>query len=304
MTTPSFESLVAKALAASGAAPRTWVAKDAKSPPVSYARLGIAASAELAAYARAADRLPFRKALAGVLESSPMSQWALHPIRPLESLLFKRSPAQVTAFVAGLEPIGEDPDSGAVLVAEWSGQRGTSLVASYLWNDVSPADAAPGDFVVEAKSLRALVSEVPLRRPAPSARTRAMQAAYRRGVWLGALLYSDAISVVDDPEDGTLRASADAAGLRVYARERGALGARPDLAAYWLLSHALLGHEDALADAWARTARVRHPAVRDLRSRLVSAARAPVVMARLVAKHRTDIAPSVLRDILARARAN
>ena len=290
------------ALARSGEMPRTWVAKDAPGPFVPFARLGIDASAELALYAKAAERLAFRRALAGVLVGSPLKYWALVPVRPPPSLLFKLSPACVTAFVAGLAPIGEDPDSGALLVAEWYGVRGTSLVASYLFNDVSPADAKPGDFVVEAASLGALVGQVPLVRPRPSPRTRAMERAYRRGVWLGQLLYRGDLYMVDDPEDGTLRAIEDAADLSVYARERASLAARPDRAAYWLLSHAILGHSRELADAWARTARARHPAIRDLRARLASPERATATLRRLIEKHRADEwPPGFLAEVIAKA---
>jgi hypothetical protein len=54
---PSFAARVTESLAATGREKRTWVAGDARAPLVSFSSLGIPASPELVAYAKAAERL-------------------------------------------------------------------------------------------------------------------------------------------------------------------------------------------------------------------------------------------------------
>lgn len=301
MASSSLKKLVAESLQARRGEPRTWVAGDASTPLVPLARVGIAASAELAEYIAAAERREFREAVAGILEEGPMSQWALYPVRSPTSLLFKLSPANVTAFLAGLQPLAVDPDSTAVLVASWGRGKKTSTVASFLFNDVSSADEKRGDFVVEAASIRALLGAKAPARPRATAATRAMEHRYQRGVWLGQLLFSPDYWV-DDPEDGTLRAMNDAAGLDVYRRERRLLATSPDLAAYWLLSHAILGDVAELDETLSLTHTARHPVVMDLRQRLRSGSAGPKVMEKLITKYRKELPEGFLEQVRIKAR--
>ena len=143
------------------------------------------------------------------------------------------------------------------------------------------------DFVAEAPSLRALLGARPVRRPAQTPLTRELEQRYRRGVWLGQILFGKSYWV-DDLEDGTHPRDAHAAGLDVYRRERKLLAGRPDLAAYWLLSHTLLDDAPELEETFALTRPVGHPLVVDLHARLGSATRAPRVMEKLLAKARAE----------------
>lgn len=280
------------------AEPASWVAGTSRAPLVPLARVGIAASGELSEYMAAAEQRSFRQSVAGLLHARDGRYWHPHPVRSPTSLLFRLSPAHVTAFLAGLQPLAEDPDDGAVLVASWGQGKSTSMVASFLFNDVSEADEHRGDFVFEATSLRALFGPTAQKHARATAAARALEQRYQRGVWLGQLIFGSDFWV-DDPEDGTLRAMSDAAGLDEYRRERRLLATRPDLAAYWLLSHALLGELVALEETMRLTRTVRHPVVVDLQKKLRTG---PKGLEASILKHREELPEGFLQQLRAAAR--
>lgn len=294
----SLKALLSQSLKTRGAEPATWVEGASRAPLVPLARVGIAASDELNEYVAAAEQRAFREAVAGLLHLRDGQYWNPHPVRSPTSLLFRLSPAQVTAFLAGLQPLAEDPDSGAVLVASWGRGKSTSMVASFLFNDVSPADEHRGDFVFEARSLRALFAPRAPKRPRATAAARALEQRYQRGVWLGQLLFG-ADFWVDDPEDGTLRAMQDAASLEVYRKERRLLATNPDLAAYWLLSHAILEESGPLEETLRLTRAVRHPVVIDLHRKL---RKGPKDLAASIIKHRDELPDDFLQHLREAAR--
>ena len=108
---------------------------------------------------------------------------------------------------------------------------------------------------------------------------------------------------MEDPEDGTLRAMQDAASLAVYRKERASLARAPDRAAYWLLSHAVLGAVKELAQTLELTRSIRHPVVEELHRTLGVASEAPTVLEALIAQHRPDLPRGFLGKVQAAARA-
>lgn len=177
-----------------------------------------------------------------------------------EQLLFSLSPSQLVAFLSGASVIAEDPDSGAVLVVDWF----DGAVASFLFNDVSPADPAPADFVIEARSLNELA-----RSPWPAAKPSALERRYRRAIWLAQLFHGDDW-VCDDSVDDVRRAMRDAATDDAWREERALLSTRDDLAAYWLLAHAVRGDSTALNEALAATRETTSPAVVSIRQQVAA----------------------------------
>jgi len=234
--------------------------------------LGIAASPELLAYCAAAEEKTVREAVSGLVASG---EWNVHPVRPLRSVLFHASPSHTVSFLAGLEPIAEDPDSGAVLAASWAIGEETSAVVSFLFDDVSPADAEPGDFVVEGASILAFLEAGVASEDGSAARPKASSAAcvalqrrYRETIWIAQLVYDRELWTCEDAVDDVVRAARDARPLTCFARDLDSLGERPDLAAGWLLAHAVAGRAGELATTIARTETSVHPAVMELRKKL------------------------------------
>jgi hypothetical protein len=267
---------------------------------VSLADVGIEASTELVDYMDAAEDKAFREAIAGLLSDSPR-RWNVHPMRPAKSLLFASSPSHVVAFLAGAEPMAEDPDDGAVLVASWGVGEARSPVASFLFNDVAPSDPEPGDFVLEAESIEGLMRSGgagDAGAKAKEIRSR-FERGYRRGIWLAQMIFDEADWYCDNELDDIVAAASHAARPRSYEAERALVASRPDVAAYWLLSHALLGQAGKLAEVLRAVVPVTHPLVVDLRKKLAPIARGKPVT-ELLRKHRPELDGAAL-DAIRRA---
>lgn len=276
--------------------PAAWLGTRTSGDLVSFASLGIAASAELEDYARSAEAPAFRRGIGAILETQ--CYWGVGPIRPPKSL-FRESASSVVAFLAGASVLATDPDAGAALIAAWSYDAlgaavpaartpgtpsDTSPVASFLFDDVSPSDPEPLDFVVEAPSIADLLARYGEsggrpRRATPYA--KAFARLYRRGIWITHVVHDDPAEV-----DDVVRSARDASPKKLYAKERDAFATAPHLAAYWILAHALVGDEAALGDALERARDVAHPVVVDLITKL--AGKDAKKRDALFTKHRPD----------------
>ena len=223
---------------------------------------GIAASAELIEYVTLARVSKFRKQVASVLKlSGDYIYWGVHDVRA-PSLLFAEAPSHVVSAFMSAALLAEDPDSGVCLVASW----GTGEVASYLFNDVAPVDPEPQDFFVLAPSIATWLAQggdVVEQRP-PRKSWGAMATRYRRSIWLAQIM-SSAAYASDSPRE-IVPTARDAAPLEAYALERETLANDPGLAAYWLLTHAVLGQTAELADALQRTRDARAVWLCDVRA--------------------------------------
>lgn len=282
-------ALVAALLRDRALAPADWIGGSTRTKLVPLADTGVAASPELVEYMRAAEDLSFRKAVGSVWSHD----FHPAPVRVPSSLMFRGSASSVVAFLAGTQPIAEDPDSGAVLVAAWGTPRTKSAVASFLFND------GEGDFVVEAASIRSYLErhgdDGP--RPVRSPLTVELERHYRRSIWLGQIFYDTADWYVDDPIDGTIDAMRDAAPLAAYDAERKECATRPNLAAHWLLWSALLGRNDVLIDVLARSSHSIHPVVIELRRKLAPIVKGKPVIEPLLRKHQSDWPADMLAQI-------
>jgi hypothetical protein len=224
----------------------------------------IVGARELVDYMKRAEAPRFRKDVGAILQHKGAFYWGVGPVRLAKSL-FGRTASEVVAFLMGAVVLATDPDSGAYLVATWGNARSRSMVASFLFDDVAPSDPEPGDFVVEALSIRDALESYGGRRPRETlARCKELARLYRRGIWIARL-----VAQRDPDPDDMERNKRDASPDALYAKERAHLGTHPHYAAYWLLSHAQQGRADLLADALARTCTVKNPAIVDLRKKVV-----------------------------------
>lgn len=259
--------------------PASWLSDENDEDygkPTPLADAGISASPELVEYMRLAEDPKFRQKVAAILEGG--CYWGVAPVRLPSTLLFEHTSSEVVAFLMGSSVMATDPDSGAYLVATWS----EAMVASFLFNDVAPSDEAPRDFAVESLSITECLEAYAdtERRPDDSLDPcRELARLYRRGIWIAQLIQEDDL----DPIDDIAVTARDASPIALYEKERGVLGS-PQFAAYWLLSHALLGRTRELADALERTSDTTNPAIKDLRRKLRNAA----AIDELFAKHRPD----------------
>lgn len=269
-------ALIDRLFAKSGCDPGFGEDPWKKQPIVALAKVGIK-SKELAAYEQAIGTAKRRERVSALLTSA---YWNVHPVRTPKSLLFGASPSQLVAFLAGMQPIAEDPDSGAIYAVAWDG----SGVASFEFN------GGDGGFVVEAPSLEALLRG-PKKRPADKAK---LERRYSSNIWIAQMLYDRKDWYCDDSADDILAAISDARPSADYKKDRASLGARPDLAASWLLAHALAGRDALLVDSIAATARQKHPAIQELREKLAK----PRAIDKLLAKK-----TSLTADELAQIRA-
>ncbi|WP_163999524.1 hypothetical protein [Pyxidicoccus caerfyrddinensis] len=268
--------------------------------PDAFAARGIDASPELIDYATAAAELRFRKAVGSLLEESGTS-WSICAVRPPRRLLFREMRESVVAFLCGAVPIGVDPDAGAYLVAGWGIGAKTSPVASFLFNDVSPADEEPGDFAWEAPSIRALLKTrgASERGGKSNAAANELARLYRRGIWLAQLVHKVDREDHDDPVDAIVLTARDASPMRVYTKEAKHFVSHPHWAAYWLLAHAMVGNAEALSDALERVEAIDNPVIVELRTTLKKKGRFEA----LLEKHRPELSSRDLESIRRRARA-
>lgn len=274
----SLRTLLKKLMVEGEVEPAGWLGNAGrKGKPPAFSKLGIAAAPELAQYVALAEEPAFRKSVAGVVQRDGAFYWGIVPVREPASLLFTLTASEVVAFLMGSSVLGSDPDSGAYLTASWADAE----VASFLFNDVSPADAKPGDFVVEASSISDWLTRYGSRRRPKT--NKELARLYRRGIWIAQLVQEDDLDDVDDMK----RTVADASPLKLYANERETFAKRPHFAAYWLLAHALSGRTEPLADALARTEKSKHPTIARLRKDLAPVAKNPDALFRLFAKKRS-----------------
>ncbi len=296
---PDLRTLVASLLSKRDLSPAQWIGPERAGPFVKLATLGLAASAELDEYMRLAEGLPFRKAVAGLLEPSGC-YWQVQPVRSPSTLLFRGMPSDVVGFLAGTIPIAVDPDGGAYLVADL-GRGPRSAVASFLFNDHAPADATPGDFVLESTSITGLVKSGGAAGARPErAAGAALERRYRRAIWIALMVHGTRDADAVDAGE-LLRTVGDASPLAAYTAERKHFKSRPAVAAYWLLSHALLGQVGALTDALALARGIKHPIVVELRKVLAPLVAGTPVVERLLEKHRPEWTAADLAAIRARA---
>ncbi|MDF2693092.1 MAG: hypothetical protein K0S65_1475 [Labilithrix sp.] len=255
--------------------------------PVALSKLGLSASQELVEYMKLAEDATFRQEVGAILAKEGGFYWGIRPVRSPSSLLFKETSSDVVAFLAGSIPLASDPDSGAYLVATWGSGAPESAVASFLFNDVAPSDPEPRDFVVEGVSIEDTLSSygAPGRRPKKKAALcQELERLYRRGIWIAQLVQEDDLDSIED----IARTVRDASARSVYAKERAQVDTHVHFAAYWLLSHALLGRTEDLADALERTRDIIHPAIAELRRAFAPVVKNPSAIEKLFAKHRPD----------------
>jgi hypothetical protein len=248
-------AFVKQRLADEALEPAAWIGRDKypKGGGIENAKLW---SRELREYARLAEDVTFRKRVAALVSSH--IYWGIEPVRTPVQLAFGASRERIVAFLMGCEVLGADPDSGAYLVASWEG-----VVASFLFNDVVPTDKEPGDFVVEALSIRdALAGKA---RPPKRAKVcTELAARYRRAIWLAQVYQGDDWDTVSDDLVSIGATARDAATKQALVADR------PDLAAYWIMAHAARDDRDALADVIAHTRGTKHAAVAKLRTQLAT----------------------------------
>src|SRR5688572_10724977 len=222
---PGLTALVKAQLAANDLEPAAWIGRD-KHPKGGGIENKKLWSRALHEYAQLAEGLAFRKGVAALLAEH--TYWGIVPVRTPVQLAFGASRERIVTFLMGCEVLGSDPDSGAYLVASWDG-----VVASFLFNDVMPTDKVPGDFVVEALSIRdALAGKA---RPPMRARVcKDLEVRYRRAIWLAQIYQGDEWDGVSDDLASIGASARDAAPPS----EQKHIETRPDLAAYWIMAHA------------------------------------------------------------------
>lgn len=296
MPRTNLRALTKKLMTAAELEPAPWLGDHReRGKPPAFAKLGITASPEIVDYVALAEDPAFCKGVAAILQRKGAFYWGILPVREPASLLFSLTSSQVVAFLMGSSVLGTDPDSGAYLTGSWGDAKSSSMVASFLFDDVSPADEKPGDFVVEALSIRACLEGFGGGGGRPKSslpECKELARLYRRGIWIAQLVQEDD----NDPVDELERTMRDASPLKLYEKEREHFAKRPHFAAYWLLAHALLGRAELLEDALARTKSTKHPAIADLRKRLPS-------LPKLLSKHRPDWSKSDFETIRAWGKA-
>ncbi len=242
--------------------PAGWLGDKRAGRAAPLKKHGIVAARELVEYMRLAETTAFRRQVGAILHRDGSFYWGIAPVRPPASL-FGGTASQVVAFLMGAVVLATDPDSGAYLVATWGNARSRSLVASFLFDDVAPSDDEPGDFVVEALSIRHALETYGGRRPKETLPAcKELARLYRRGIWIARRITRN------DDADDMQRTRRDASPDALYAKERARLSTHPHFAAYWLLSHTIQGRAELLADALDRTHTVKNPVIVDLRKKL------------------------------------
>jgi hypothetical protein len=283
MPKPNLKALVEKLMIDEELEPAGWLG-NRRSPgkPPSHAELGIAASPELAQYIELAEEPAFRKQVAAIVQGA--FYWGLVSVREPESILFTVTASQVVAFLIGSSVLGTDPDSGAYLIASWGDAKSSSIVASFLFNDVAPSDKKYGDFVVEALSIAGWLESYGKNKGRPKEslpKCKELARLYRRAIWIAQLIQAD-----DSDSDRDLpRTIRDASPRTLYVEERKLFAKHAHLAAYWLLAHGLIGEPEDLADALKHTEKSKNPVVQALRKILAD----PKALPKLFAKHRPDL---------------
>jgi len=265
----NLRAMVARLLADGGLEPARWAQGRKVAGSAMLAEVGAPVANSLLAYAKAAEATAFRESVAAVVSRSGGFYWSVVPVRTPRRRLSALSRSSLVTLLSGCVPIAIDPDSGAFVIADWR----TSAVASFLFDDVADSDPQPLDFVLEAMSLERFLTGYgdPDRRPRGNANGREIARLYRRGIWIAYLICESDCDPDDLPELSRIASTArDASPIRAYGRERARFTSHPHDAMYWLLAFALLGAGDQLADALARTAAVKHPAVRTLRTYLAA----------------------------------
>jgi hypothetical protein len=247
-------------------------------------KLLVPAAKEVVELAKALETEPCRQKVSALLGDS--AYWNVYPMRTASSLLFAESPAHTVAFFAGLVPFAEDPDSGAIFAAAWDGGG----IASLLFNDGS------GDFFVAARSIRALMKgpALPDRATRPKD-TAKLEQRYRQHIWIAQIMFDAEQWYIAD--DDVVSSVAYARPLAAYKRDRATFATSPDLAASWILAHAIAGRSDAVADAITASKAQKHPAVRELATKLAN----PNAMDKLLAKRDVDL-PAIRAALAARGR--
>lgn len=265
MPRPTPRSLVRRLLADRALEPADWAQGSRPAGSGRLAQLGVPVAASLRAYAKAAEMPAFRAAVAALISSGGGFYWSVWPVCVPTQLPTRLGRSALVTLLAGCVPLAIDPDSGAFVIADWR----TSAVASFLFDDVAPSDPEPGDFVFEATSLARFLAAYgdPARRPRRNATGHEIARLYRRGIWLAHLLCK---AEVDPDLDDIVRTGRDASPLDVYRRERTRFATHPHYALYWLLAFAVTGARDHLADALARSRRVRAPVVAAVRAHLAT----------------------------------
>ncbi|AKV03131.1 hypothetical protein AKJ09_09794 [Labilithrix luteola] len=305
MARTTLEGLAKRLLENEDLEPADWLSDDADEDAgrfVPHADHGIAASRELIDYTKLAEDGTFRGEIASILHKGGF-YWGIAPVRLPTKLMFALPAANVVAFLAGTSVLASDPDSGALLVASWNVGASTSTVASFLFDDVVPSDPTPGDFVVEALSIAEHLESYgdPEAHPESANReVRDLARLYRRGIWLAHVVQDDAV----DSRDDLARTIRDASPLALYDTERAQFDTHPHLAAYWLLSHTLLGETNALVDALDQTSTSKSPVIVDLRKRLSQVAAEPTHLEQVFAQRTPRLKGSDLAELrrLAKAR--
>lgn len=245
--------------------PARWSMASTISTDVPLKLLGVKPHAALSSYARAAERTGFRAKVAALVSHAGGFYWSPCPVRTSRVASKRLSPSTVVTLLCGASTLAIDPDSGAFVMVEWK----TSAVASFLFDDVVDTDPRPGDFAFEATSLERWCAALgnPKHRPPWNTTARELSRRYRRGIWVSHCVGSSAPIPPDlERVEHTAR---DASPFAVYLRERRSFAVRPHDALYWLLTFALVSADGPLADALERSRDVTHPAVVDLRRRLV-----------------------------------
>jgi hypothetical protein len=280
----SIAAIVARMCKSPQFAPCTTGVPEPQSKFVALDAQGIAATADLVEYVTLARVSKFRKQVASVLKlAGDETYWGVYDVRST-SLLFAAAPSHVVSMFMSAALLAEDPDSGASLVADWR----TGEVASYLFNDVAPVDPEPADYFVVAPSVAAWLAQGgddADHRPVRGA-WGGMAARYRRSIWLAQIM-SDPDYAGDDPSE-IVAAVRDAAPLATYALERESLTSDPGLAAYWLLTHAVLGRSAELADALQQTSGARAAWLCDVRAAVAPMVHDAALVKSWLAEHHPD----------------
>lgn len=260
---PSIPQLVATLRRRHDLEPAAWAMAKPIPRDVSLAAARASLDPRLVEYAKAAERASFRAEVAALVSHGGGFYWSVCPVRTSNVASARLTPSTLVTLLCGASTLAVDPDSGAFTIAEWS----SSAVCSFLFDDVVDSDPKPGDFVFEARSLDRWLRAMgdPARRPTLDAAGRRLSRRYRRGIWVSHCVGQ---AVLPPDLDRVVHTARDAAPFADYLVERRAFGKNPHDALYWLLCFSLVGAEEQLADALARSVEVRHPAVVDLRRRL------------------------------------
>jgi hypothetical protein len=261
----AFRDSVAKMLKKQDVAAADWEMGGARTVEATLPAAGVRMLPDLRAWARASDSVSFRREVAGLWSSGGVFNWSVFPLRTPRIVSPRFTPAELTTLWCGASRLAEDADSGALLCVAWR----TSMVFSFLFDDISPADETPGDFVVEGRTIAGCLAAgqvPPARRPRPTLpEARGLARRYRRSIWLSWCL--GGTFTEPDPERVAETAS-DGGRWDEWIVERRALGRRPEDALFWLATFAVTKTVDALDEAMERSASVKHPAVRELRFRI------------------------------------